>query len=136
MKNLITYLSPPAFALVSILTLAGCTDINSPYSDPYGGYGDPYYGSNDDYYRRREWERTRRERHELERERDRIDAERRRLEDERRDTYRSPPPPPVPRVQERCPAGFSPSERKCTNEERRHGCKDMRLPGGLGCVHR
>ena len=39
-------------------------------------------------------------------------------------------------VVETCPRGFSPSERKCTVEERRRGCKDMRLPGGLGCVHR
>lgn len=37
---------------------------------------------------------------------------------------------------EQCPPGFSPSERKCSHEERRRGCKDMRLPGGLGCVHR
>lgn len=37
---------------------------------------------------------------------------------------------------ERCPAGFSPSERKCTQDERRRGCKDIRLPNGLGCVKR
>jgi hypothetical protein len=35
-----------------------------------------------------------------------------------------------------CPSGFSPSEQKCSPEERRRGCKDMRLPGGLGCVRR
>lgn len=39
-------------------------------------------------------------------------------------------------VQDHCPSGFSPSERKCSNEERRRGCKDMRLPSGLGCVKR
>jgi hypothetical protein len=39
-------------------------------------------------------------------------------------------------VQERCPSGFYPSEQKCSVEERRRGCKDMRLPGGLGCVRR
>lgn len=38
--------------------------------------------------------------------------------------------------QEQCPAGFRPSEQKCSVEERRRGCKDMRLPGGLGCVKR
>ncbi|MFN4894536.1 MAG: hypothetical protein ACK5GN_09155 [Pseudomonadota bacterium] len=39
-------------------------------------------------------------------------------------------------VREECPAGFRPSEQKCSTEERRMGCKDMRLPGGLGCVRR
>lgn len=37
---------------------------------------------------------------------------------------------------ERCPAGFSPSEQKCSPDERRRGCKDIRLPNGLGCVRR
>lgn len=37
---------------------------------------------------------------------------------------------------EQCPPGFRPSEQKCSQEERRRGCKDMRLPGGLGCVRR
>ena len=37
---------------------------------------------------------------------------------------------------ETCPPGFRPSEQKCSVEERRRGCKDMRLPGGLGCVTR
>ncbi len=40
---------------------------------------------------------------------------------------------PQPAAAERCPSGFSPSEQKCSVEERRRGCKDMRLPGGLGC---
>jgi hypothetical protein len=51
------------------------------------------------------------------------------------DAQRRPPPPP-PRPVEHCPAGFSPSENKCSREERRRGCQDMRLPGGLGCVRR
>lgn len=38
--------------------------------------------------------------------------------------------------QQTCPAGFRPSEDKCSVEERRRGCKDMRLPNGLGCVNR
>jgi hypothetical protein len=38
--------------------------------------------------------------------------------------------------QETCPSGFRPSEQKCSPEERRRGCKDMRLPNGLGCVKR
>lgn len=35
-----------------------------------------------------------------------------------------------------CPAGFRPSEQKCSQAERARGCKDMRLPSGLGCVKR
>jgi hypothetical protein len=37
---------------------------------------------------------------------------------------------------DRCPPGFQPSEQKCTERERRAGCKDVRLPSGLGCVRR
>lgn len=40
------------------------------------------------------------------------------------------------RSQDRCPPGFSPSEQKCSQNERRRGCKDIRLPSGLGCVNR
>lgn len=36
--------------------------------------------------------------------------------------------------QERCPAGFQPREQRCSPEERRRGCKDVRLSSGLGCV--
>lgn len=43
---------------------------------------------------------------------------------------------PTSSARETCPAGFRPSEQKCSPEERRRGCKDMRLPGGLGCVKR
>ncbi len=44
--------------------------------------------------------------------------------------------PGVSAAQDRCPAGFQPSEQKCSPQERQHGCKDIRLPSGLGCVHR
>ena len=37
---------------------------------------------------------------------------------------------------ERCPAGFQQSEQKCSQDERRRGCKDIRLPNGIGCVRR
>jgi hypothetical protein len=47
-----------------------------------------------------------------------------------------PPPPPPAAVREECPPGFRPSEQKCSPDERRRGCKDIRLPGGLGCVKR
>lgn len=43
---------------------------------------------------------------------------------------------PIQASQDRCPAGYSPSEQKCSQEERRRGCKDIRLPSGLGCVRR
>lgn len=119
-----------------LLCLSACV---APSSD--GGYRDPSYGGynngryNNDYDRYDE----RRERREIERERDRLEDERRRLEQERRDqnrpVYRPSSPPPA-RAPERCPSGFSPSENKCSQEERRRGCKDMRLPGGLGCVKR
>lgn len=37
---------------------------------------------------------------------------------------------------ETCPPGFTASEQKCSDKERRNGCKDIRLPSGLGCVKR
>lgn len=124
------------FVLISIVA-SGCAGLNDPgygYGGPYGGgpYGAPqpayggYYG-NDPYYRR--------EQQELQRERERLENERRKLERERerQPSYQPPPSRPQP---ERCPPGFSPSEQKCSREERRRGCRDMRLPGGLGCVSR
>ncbi len=39
-------------------------------------------------------------------------------------------------ARESCPPGFTPSEQKCSPQERARGCKDVRLPGGLGCVRR
>ena len=132
------------FVLVGLGALAGCVDLNDGYSSPYGspyGYDNGGYSSGggyDDYYDNRERERNEEERRRLERERDRLDYERERLERERereahqQEHNRRPPPP----AQDRCPAGFSPSENKCSSEERRHGCKDIRLPSGLGCVKR
>ena len=55
-----------------------------------------------------------------------------------RPQYNPPSPhynPPARRA-ETCPAGFSPSEQKCSQDERRRGCKDIRMDGGLGCVKR
>lgn len=126
--------------LLGIILLTGCANLNDPYYQPssspyYGGYDSGYY---DD-----------RERWEIERERRRLEDERRRLERERdrhddwhddhdhnhnrpRPVPRPTPPPAV----ERCPSGFSPSENRCSAEERKRGCKDIRLPSGLGCVRR
>lgn len=143
---------PVCFLLLSVVAVsafAGCGPLNEPY-DPYygsppparpygGGYygGDPYYGSGPyygggSYSDRRERQRLEEERRRLERERERLERER-----ERQDSYRPPPPPPRPPAQyDRCPAGFSPSENKCSKEERKRGCKDIRMPSGLGCVKR
>lgn len=122
---------------LGLLILSGCAELDYPYSSPapYNSYNDPYDYRRDDYYRDREYERRQRDRREIERERDRLEEERRRLERERN----RPAPPvyqPPQQREERCPSGFSPSENKCSVEERRRGCKDMRLPGGLGCVRR
>lgn len=123
-------------AALLCLIASGCAELDYPYDpSPYNSYSDPYDYRRDDYYRDRERDRLNRERRDIERERDRLEDERRRNE---RDRYRPAPPvyqPPQQR-EERCPSGFSPSENKCSAEERRRGCKDMRLPGGLGCVRR
>jgi hypothetical protein len=127
--------------------LTGCAELldpnygygGNPYGNGYsgngyngggygnGGYYDPYYNNN----RRRE-QRLNQEEEELREERRRIDAQRRQVEAQREAQSYSPPP----QQRERCPSGFSPSENKCSKAERRNGCRDMRLPGGLGCVSR
>jgi hypothetical protein len=137
--------------LVASSNVVGCAGLNDPYDPyygsggggPYGGGGyygrDPYYGGpgygGASYQDRRERERLEEERRRLERERERLERER-----ERQDSYRPPPPPPPqyrpPAQYDRCPAGFSPSENKCSKEERKRGCKDIRMPSGLGCVKR
>ena len=121
--------------------IVGCLDVTDPYGGNYGGgYGPPppgYYGNGygaPGYYGNGPYDR--RERRELERERQRLEDERRRLEQER-NRQNLPSVPPMARpTQDRCPPGFSPSENKCSGDERRRGCRDMRLPSGLGCVSR
>jgi len=113
-----------------IVSFAGCAELNDPGYGSGSSYGDPYYDSA--YYDREERRRLERERDRLEDERERLERERERAESQR------PSAPPVARqpARESCPSGFSPSERKCSNDERRRGCRDIRLPGGLGCVSR
>ncbi len=146
--------------LISLLTLSaaltGCANLNDPYGQGgYGGYGAPYggapygnapYGYNapppyyggPGYYNGYPNYQQQQQQRELDRERRQLEEERRRLERER-DSYRAPNPPPPPAsrpIPDRCPAGFSPSERKCSPQERRNGCRDIRLSSGLGCVSR
>ncbi len=35
---------------------------------------------------------------------------------------------------ESCPPGFFPRDNRCSDSERKHGCRDVRLNSGLGCV--
>lgn len=140
MKNFISLQTIlKSLVLCTILAMTGCAEFNDPYGYGGGGYSPPppYYGGGygDPYYRERERERARHERHELDRERDRVAAERDRLEEARRRQEAAQYRPPAP-SQDRCPPGFSPSEQKCSPDERRRGCKDIRLPSGLGCVRR
>ncbi len=130
-----------ALALV-IFTLPGCADFAGPSYG--GGYREPYYQPNyydDDDYRRREHDR--REHREMEKERERLDEEKDRIRRERDEERRREErerqreqEAQRQRQQEHCPSGFQPSERKCSQEERRRGCKDVRLSSGLGCVKR
>lgn len=39
-------------------------------------------------------------------------------------------------TRETCPSGFEPGNHRCSQEERRRGCKDMRMPGGTTCNSR
>lgn len=120
--------------ITGLLLASGCAEFNDPYYPSRDGYYDSY--DRGDYYNDRERDRLRHERRELDRERDRLEDQRRHEERERREREAYRPPPPPPPSQDRCPSGFSPSEQKCSPDERRHGCKDIRLPSGLGCVRR
>lgn len=118
---------------ISFFTGLMIIGVSTSYAQ-YPNYDRDGYGY-DDYDRGYDRQRdVDRERADLERERRRLDYERGILDaqrDQQRDEYSKPA-----KVVETCPPGFSPSEQKCSKEERKRGCKDMRLPGGLGCVHR
>jgi hypothetical protein len=118
----------------AILFLSACSGFNDPFYNSGGYNSGPSYNSGYDWdYEQRR--RNERDRYEIERERRRVEEERRRLNEERENVW-SAPAQAAPVRRETCPSGFSPSENKCSVEERRRGCKDMRLPGGLGCVRR
>lgn len=111
----------------------GCTKVYKDNYDPYPSYGYGYsqypdYRYRNDYYRRNEMERRR------DWERRKAEEAHRRWQDKTRNNRL--PHQNNRREQMRCPSGYQPSERKCTAEERKRGCKDMRLSNGLGCVRR
>jgi hypothetical protein len=140
MKNLTSYPTLTALSLIALLALPGCAELNQPgypsqggyYDSGYGGYHNDGYGSHDNYYGHEKHERWEEKRHEQEERAEREAREHQRDEESRRHHEQEPPR----RVEEHCPSGFSPSERKCSNDERRHGCQDIRTPSGLGCVRR
>ena len=136
MKKTVTHTTTITCLLA--LTLSACGPLNYPPSGSSGNYPNQYPYGNQYPYDQGGYDssRDRRERRELEREREQLENERERLENERNQQHSRPPPPPPRPAPERCPSGFSPSEQKCSREERRRGCQDMRLPGGLGCVRR
>jgi hypothetical protein len=125
------------------LPACGPLPMGAPYPS-HGGYDHPYYGS-DDYSRHRERERMHEEHERLERERERLEQERRRVEHEEQELHRQQEhnrqqqaqhAPQQQPLQTHCPPGYVQSEQKCTDKERKHGCKDVRLNSGIGCVHR
>ncbi|MCB0331499.1 MAG: hypothetical protein KDD70_17630 [Bdellovibrionales bacterium] len=127
---------PLLILVLSTSFIGGCANLNDPYyNDPYDrGYGYPpsSYPARD-YYRDRERDRIRDERQDLEEERRRVEDERRRLE-RQRERERQQAQKPVysaPPKRESCPSGWRPG--RCSTKDRKHGCKDMRMPGGLGC---
>lgn len=136
------------FSLVAISSL-GCSELGNGLggyggdSGPgvnYGSRGGYGYGGGDPYYeQQRNWQQQReidRQREDLERQREQIRKERWEAEHIARPPIEHFPIQQPPRREEHCPSGYSPSENKCSSEERKHGCSDMRLPGGLGCVRR
>lgn len=118
-------------SLLSILLLSVPTV--EAQSGGYYGRDDNYYPPERDYRDDYQYQREQDERRDLERERNQIERERIQLE---REKMRASVAATAAPIAERCPAGFQPSENKCSREERQRGCKDMRLPGGLGCVRR
>jgi hypothetical protein len=137
-----------SFLLTILALCTGCAELmdsnygsnnpygyNQPYPQNYGGYGNGYqapppgYNSYDNNYQ----QQIRNQEAALAEERRRLQREREQLEAQQR--HPAPPPPQTYR-RESCPGGFRPSEQKCSPQERRKGCQDMRLPGGLGCVRR
>lgn len=92
-----------------------------------------YHDSYDDRERDRDREREAdRERERLQREEERIRQERQEIERERERIREQE----SRAREERCPPGFVPGGYRCSENDRRRGCKDMRMPGGTTCNSR
>lgn len=52
---------------------------------------------------------------------------------DRRDSRYDERPREPARVVETCPRGFESGSHRCSPDERRRGCKDMKMPGGTTC---
>lgn len=137
---MINNLKPIYFFLV--LSLVACVPMGDTYypSTPQTGYNDPYYGNRDPYYgggsgyRGDRYDYDRRERDRIEREREALRDERRRLESERERQREQQHHQQQQHLDDRCPPGFYHSEVRCTPEDRKRGCKDLKAPSGRGCV--
>lgn len=126
------------YAILSLICIVATGCIDASGGNPYpsypsgGGYNNGgYYGNSYDRDRY-EYERAREERRKLRDERERIEDERERLaaEQRRQEHARTPPPP-----KEQCPPGFRVNTGgRCTDKERKNGCRDIRMPGGLTCI--
>ena len=121
--------------MLSLAALFLCIGVNAATADRYHDYddNDGYDESDgyDDYDRHDSYDRDEynRDRRELDRERERLDEERDRLREERRRLEREEERP----TPDSCPSGFHPGNHRCSNEDRKRGCKDMRRPSGLTC---
>lgn len=113
--------------------IMSCSNMNDPYYNNSGRYYDDgrynprYTSGRDRYYNERERDRIENERRDLAIERDRLERERERLERQKDREARRP----APQAPETCPSGWRPGS--CSKKDRKHGCKDKRMPRGLGC---
>ena len=88
---------------------------------------DARYGSNHSDHH--SWDSERDKNRELALENERLALERDRLEQERNRLAAE-----ATVKQETCPSGFRPG--RCSDKQRKHGCKDIGLPGGLVCFNK
>lgn len=113
----------------------GCRAEFEVFSRPVGGRPQPDHGWNHSNggSSHQEWrdiararEDIQRDRQALERDRAQLDRERQEFERERLRFYEEK------RSSDRCPSGYKPG--RCTDKQRRNGCKDFRTSSGLGCM--
>jgi hypothetical protein len=148
--------NPNIVLLIFIFFTSSCADLNYPLGvgtnsapinypyDPYGNYpADRTYGEQD-YYYREQARQNQQEKWKLMRERERLQDERDRLERSQRWQTQTPSGYALPQLnnnsrppeRERCPAGFHETTSRCSDRDRKKGCKDLKLPQGLRCINR